>query len=134
MADYTPRQDQGVVSTMRVRWKDMGDGTHALVGYVQSEEALELSASTSYTVTLTVADTEYGVQLPADFRMFEFQCRTNVDIRWSFTAGLVAAPTDPYRTLKAGAVYYSPIMRNGIDWIYFASDNAGVVVEVLVWS
>ncbi len=31
MADFTPAQGEGVPQTMRTRYRDMGDGTHALV-------------------------------------------------------------------------------------------------------
>jgi hypothetical protein len=91
-------------------------------------------------VTLTLANTEYTLPLPSCAR-FEFHARdTGDDIRFAFVTGLVAAPTDPYFTLHGGQTYYS----YPVDWkpprvphpvnIYFASANAGAVVEVITWS
>lgn len=87
-----------------------------------------------YAKTLTVADTEYSQLLPAGTKKFQIRCRTSYDVRFSFTTGKVAGPTDPYQTLPADETYW----EEGLDLtgvtLYLASDEAGVVVEILAWT
>ena len=91
---------------------------------------------TVYNVTLTILDTEYSQALPADCRFFEFQCQTAFDIRFAFVTGKVATPTAPYMTLKSGCYYYSPTINQASSpsTLYFATDEAGVVVEIIAWT
>jgi len=86
--------------------------------------------------TLTVADTEYAVALPGNTRAFEFQCRTENDVRYAYVPGRVAAPVAPYVTLKAGDYFYSGFVNLPVGgWtVYFASATAGVVVELIAWN
>lgn len=95
----------------------------------------EIDATTPYTLTCVVADTEYSQALPANTRYFEFQCRGNSVIRWAFVTGKVAGPADPYRTLKVGDSYFSPAGMNltGVT-LYVASPDAGAIVELLTWQ
>jgi hypothetical protein len=83
-----------------------------------------------YNTTLTQANTEYALTLNANFG-FEFQCRTAYDVRFAFEAGKVATPTEPYMTLKSGDYFYEP--NEHPVTIYFASAQAGVIVECLTW-
>ena len=94
------------------------------------------TTQTDYNVTLTNADTEYSQALPANCRLFEFQCRTDVAVRWSKTTGKVAGPTAPYKTLKAGDYYYSPPLNQAAspDTLYFAAAVGSLVVELTVWT
>lgn len=91
---------------------------------------------TGYNLTLTLADTEYSQALPDNCLGYEYQCRSENDVRHSTTAGLVATPTAPYETLKAGDYFYSVPLRQGgdPDTLYFASDTAAVVVEIIAWT
>ena len=153
-----------VVGIFDKRYRDMGDGTHAEVVYVGGGDVGLLAGDelvgevgidqttpgttnkvvadpatttqTDYNVTLTSADTEYSQALPANCRLFEFQCRTDVAVRWSKTTGKVAGPTAPYKTLKAGCYYYSPPLNQAAspDTLYFASATAGVVIELTAWT
>ena len=93
-------------------------------------------APTVYNVTLTVASTEYSQALLSHCRYFEFQCRTEADVRFAFETGKVATPTAPYLTLKAGDYYYSPVVSMGAlpSTLYLASATAGVVVEIIAWT
>ena len=88
----------------------------------------------SYNLTLTNADTEYSLLLPSGIKDFRFRCRDDYAIRFSFEAGKVAGPADPYLTLPSGADYFSD--QNDLTEItlYFASAQAGVVVEIEAWS
>ena len=94
------------------------------------------TTQTDYNVTLTNADTEYSQALPANCRGFEFQCRTDVAIRWSKTTGKVAGPVAPYKTLKTGDYYWSPPLNQGAapDTLYFAAAVGGLVVELTAWN
>jgi len=97
-------------------------------------EANKITAKTpnEYNITLTVVDTEYSQALPVNTKSVQFTNRSYNDLRYSFTAGRVATPTAPYLTLKAGETYF----ENNLDFdgktIYFANDDAGDVVELLV--
>jgi len=90
---------------------------------------------TVYNVTLTTANTEYSLALPANCRGFEFQCRTEATVRFAFATGKVATPTAPYMTLKAGDYYVSPPINQGAapSTLYFASATAGVEMEAIPW-
>jgi hypothetical protein len=109
-----------------------------------------MPALTEYTptiqnVTLTSADTEYSLTLPDNTRAFSFQCRTAFDVRYAFETGKVATPTAPYATVKSGHWYnsmesmgnYTPAGDATTDYdgtIYFAADEAGVIVELISWA
>ena len=94
------------------------------------------STSACYNKTLTSADTEYSQALPTNCRGFEFQSRTEADVRFAFATGKVATPTAPYMTLKAGDYYVSFPLSQGSspETLYLASATAGVVVEILAWT
>lgn len=92
---------------------------------------------TPINLTLTSADTEYSTSLPAGCAHFSFQCRTAFDVRFAFVTGKVAGSTAPYLTLKSGNAFSSPeklSLKPGFETIYFASSQAGVVVEVVPWT
>lgn len=89
---------------------------------------------TIYNVTLTDADTEYSQALPSSTRELRFMCRTLFDVRYSFTTGKVATPTAPYLTLPSGMGYASDESDITGKKLYFASAEAGVVVEIEVWT
>jgi hypothetical protein len=87
----------------------------------------------TYNVNLVSADTEYSQALPANCRAVAFRCRTAYDVRFAWETGRVATPTPPYQTLKANAEYWKEnIYSSGT--LYFASSQAGVVVEMEAWS
>ncbi len=96
--------------------------------------ALEQTTATHYNITLTNANTEYSQALPANCRAFQFQCRTAYDVRYAFVTGKVATPTEPYFTLKAGAIYFKENVKLASVTLYLASATAGVVVEIEAWS
>ena len=89
---------------------------------------------TLYAVALTLADTQYSQELPANCARFAFHARTNVAVRFAFATGLVATPTDPYQTLKAGENYASGDVLADSLMLYFAAATAGTVVEIEAWS
>lgn len=104
---------------------------------VKIVDAGDLLSSTinEYAVTLTVIDTEYSQALPSGTKRIEFSSRGGHATRFAFTTGKVAAPTDPYQTLKANSAYESPMLLDLTGkTIYFATDSAGDVIELLVWS
>ena len=92
-----------------------------------------MTVPTILNVTLTAANTEYPQELPANTVLYEFQCRTAYDIRYAWATSKVATPTAPYMTLKSGdvsRVMYVP-QSLGAQTLYFASAQAGVVVEIV---
>lgn len=93
-------------------------------------------------LTLTNANTEYSVDVPADARWISFQNRQNNDIRFAFATGKVAGSTDPYATLKSKTTFtfdrafsdvagWNGVAGNGTLRIYFAGTVAGDRVEVV---
>jgi len=94
----------------------------------------EATNPNEYTVTLTNADTEYSQSLPAGTKALEFWARESVDIRFAFTSGKVATPTEPYFTLKAGTTYYKENINLTGKTLYLASSVAGSHVEILAWT
>jgi hypothetical protein len=126
-------------SNVHIKAIDNGDGTFSsavgAVGPMQADVSMDIAVPTSYNVTLTLANTEYSQALPANCKGFEFQARTEVDVRFAFVTGKVAGPTAPYNTLKAGDYYFSgPINQEATpSTLYLASATAGTVVELIVW-
>ncbi len=91
---------------------------------------------TTYNLTLTNANTEYSQAMPANCRGFEFQARTDVEVRYAFVTGKVATPTAPWLDLKIGDYYYSYPLNQGASpsTIFFASATAGVIMDILAWT
>ena len=93
------------------------------------------TAPTVYNLTLTLADTEYSQALPTNCARYDWQCRTAFDVRYAYVTGKVKAPTAPYMTLKAGGTFTSDFVPQSIgqQTVYFASAQAGVVIEILCY-
>ena len=92
------------------------------------------AAPVLFNTTLTNANTEYTIALPAGTTHFEMQARGNAAVRFAFETGLVATPTDPYMTLKAGYTYSSyNLWGSQTMTIYAASPTAGTVLELIAW-
>ena len=111
---------------------DLGDGTFGLAMAIPAAAGAVVSGPevgmTSAVTTLTLADTEYTVAVPA-CQGFEFMARTAAAVRFAFATGKVATPTDPYRTLPAGCAYAAEGNFPAFT-LYLASSSAGTVVEV----
>jgi len=85
--------------------------------------------------TMTLADTEYSLTIPAGTKDFTVQCRTAHDIRFSYEKGKVATPVAPYGTIKAGTNYYVQRVNLRSDLIlYIACSDAGKVAELIYWK
>lgn len=65
--------------------------------------------------------------------------RDESSFRLAFATGYVATPTEPYLTIPAACRYEEPNVNVYIantDWngtLYFASDSAGKIIEVVEW-
>lgn len=57
MADLTPKFGESIPDNIRVRWRDMGDGTHALVYYVSGSALGTVNVREIGTYTLGVLTT-----------------------------------------------------------------------------
>lgn len=96
---------------------------------------LGASSIGEYNVTLTLVDTEYSQALPSNCKGVEIWSRGGYEIRFAFTTGKVATPTAPYFTLKSDESYSSPPGLNlSSKTIYFGTDTAGDVIELITWS
>ncbi len=89
---------------------------------------------TVYNKTLTLADTQYKQALPSSTRELRFKCRTLFVIRYAWETGKVATPTAPYLTVVAGMEYRSDKKDLTAKTLYLASSEAGVVIEISVWT
>ena len=92
-----------------------------------------------YNVTMTLADTEYDQELPYRCLKFLMHTRDESEFRVAFETGVVAAPAGDYLTVLAGTRYYEDGVNNentagNLTTLYFASDSAGKVMEILVWT
>ena len=92
------------------------------------------AAPVLFNQTLTAANTEYTITLPAGCTHFEMQARTNANVRFAFETGKVATPTAPYMTLKAGYTYSSyNLWGSQTLLVYVATPTAGTIVELIAW-
>ena len=112
---------------------DDGGGSLTVDGTVNTTaQNIGTAAPTVYNVTMTDANTEYSQAL-TNVKSLMFQCRGDYDIRYAFVSGQVATPTEPYMTLKAGAVYSEQNFDGAADFtVYFACGTAGQTVEIEV--
>ena len=86
------------------------------------------------TVALTDHTLEYPVVLPDGVKGIEFQCRDGTDIQYSFgVANKAKGSTDPYHTLKSGAVYSKDFLYLNATTIYFACGSDAKNVELTYW-
>lgn len=94
----------------------------------------EAGTPTPYNVVMTLANTEYSQELPANTKRFSMQMRENdTAFRIAYVTGKVAAPTEPYYTIQGAKEYYEPDL-NFTGTIYFACASAGKHIEIMAWS
>jgi len=53
--------------------------------------------------------------------------------RLAFETDKVATPTAPYITIAANEVYYDEFVNSSSLTLYYASDNAGKIIEIVEW-
>jgi hypothetical protein len=90
-----------------------------------------------YNVTMTLADTEYSQELPIDTLKVLVHTRDESTFRIAWEAGRVATPTVPYFTVLSNSRYFEDdinLRATAHRTIYFASDDAGKVVEIIAWA
>jgi hypothetical protein len=109
-----------------------GGLTSIETGYLASMSGA--TTPTIYNINLTSVDTEYSQAIPAGTKKLQFWSRNDEDIRFSFTTGKVATPTAPYLTHKGGLSTHEGELYLTGQTIYFATDVAGDVVEMLCWT
>jgi hypothetical protein len=80
------------------------------------------------TQTLTLADTEYSVSIPAGAIRFEVKERTGASL-----LRIAVASGGSYITIPYGASY-SEIDIKGPVTLYIQSPDAGAVVEIKYWK
>ena len=92
-----------------------------------------------YNVTMTLADTEYSQQLSIYTKKFMVHTRDETSFRLAYETGKVATPTAPYLTIPADARWHDEDLNTGVvpsEWdgtLYFASDDAGKIIEIMEW-
>ena len=114
-------------NTLLARLKDA-------VTHLATIAGAQATTITDYNITLTLVDTEYSQALPANTKKIEFWSRGKYAFRHSFTTGKVAGPTAPYTTAFANSCYEAPGINLTSKTIYFATDAAGDIIEMRVWS
>lgn len=101
-------------------------------------DALEKAVTTAtkpakFYVTLTSANTEYFLRLPAGTKRLRIHLRDYATFRLAYETGHVATPTDPYETIPAGSEKYEDNLNLSALAIYLASPVATKTAEVEVW-
>lgn len=85
---------------------------------------------TIFNKTMTLADTEYSYQLPEDTVKFELKCRTDFDVKLSFTSG--ESGTN-YFTIPSGQSYWEDEVET-TKTLYFQCADAGKILEIKSWQ
>ena len=86
-------------------------------------------------VSLALPTTEYAYGLPTGCKALQFQCRTANDVLYAFQSGKVpSGGTDPYGTLKSGAVWYKESLALAAATLHVAAAASALRVEVEAWS
>jgi hypothetical protein len=83
-------------------------------------------------LTLADADTEYSYTF-TNVVGVSCQPRTDVDVRFAFVPGYVGPATSPFATMRGAAPIGFPATMIWSGTIYFASSDAGTVVEIWGW-
>lgn len=88
---------------------------------------------------MTLADTEYSQVLPENCKGFIIHTRDETVFRLAYEAGHVAVPTAPYFTVPAGKAYgegdiFIYTYGGNLLTLYFASTNAGKIIEITYWT
>ena len=121
-------------SAASIRAYQYDPDSRGMTVHVVGDDILTSTTPTVYNLTLTIADTEYSQALPANTKDFRFRCRTLYDVRYAWVADKVATPTAPYLTLPAGSDYRSDNNNLSSQILYVASSEAGVILEIEIWS
>ncbi len=113
------------------KFVDDGSGNVAVRVNVVSdiEQATTIS---SKNLVLVSADTEYSHALPDNTKQIRVRARTAFDVRYAWETGKVATPIAPYSTLLTGLELAVDAVNFTSKTLYFATDEAGIVVEVEV--
>lgn len=95
----------------------------------------ETLTPTILNVTMTSADTEYEITMPADTRYFTLYCLTAFAVRFAWVTGKVATPTAPYAVVPANSAYNSPEkLATSLTPLYVACADAAKVACVIAWT
>lgn len=89
-----------------------------------------------YNITMAEANKEYKKILPRSTLTFLIHTRDESSFRLAFEEGRVATSTEPYFTIPANSGYSEFEIANSTKdllTIYFASSQAGKVIEMLLW-
>jgi len=90
-----------------------------------------------YNVACTSADTEYSQALPSNTKRFSLSVQLGSvanNLRVAFATGKVATPTAPYFVIQESKEYYEDETDLASVTLYFASSNAGSVVQIIAWT
>ena len=86
--------------------------------------------------TLTTANTEYTIMLPAGTKRFRLTIRDGVSAnkyRLAYETGKVATPAAPYLSFTQDKEYYVDALDLSVSTIYVASTLASAVAQVEAW-
>lgn len=79
--------------------------------------------------TITGGVTWDSATIPKGTRQFEFQNRSNQDVKYSFVSNGAT-----FKTLKASCVKFEDRLHLQVDLIIYFNGTAGDVVEVEYWT
>lgn len=87
-------------------------------------------------VSMPLPNTEYVYGPPNECKALQWQCRAANDVRYAWLTGVVASPspTEPYFTLKSGAVWYNDYLSITSATLHVATAASVQMVEVEAWT
>jgi len=95
----------------------------------------ETLSPTIVNTTMTLADTEYEIAIPANTRYFTLYCLTAFAVRFAWVTGKVATPTAPYGVVPSNAAYNTPEkLATYLTPLYVACADAGKVACLVAWA
>lgn len=89
---------------------------------------------TEYTVTMTLADTEYSQALPANTKQITISCSDGTAFRFAFATGKVATPTEPYQICQANQTLNFANLNLSSKTLYLGCGSAAKVVNIIAWT
>lgn len=85
----------------------------------------------NYSVTMTLANTEYSQTLPTQCKKFTIKCRGEYDIKLAFA---VNESGTNYMTIPTPQNYWEDLIRDASLTLYFQCGTAAQVAEITAWN
>lgn len=85
-------------------------------------------------VTMTSANTEYEIALPAGTKRLQVATADGTAFRLAFETGKVATPTAPYFTVPTNLMLDLEVYLDQGETLYVGCGSASKVAQVIAWT